>query len=354
MKILNNINVPTGNILVVNGDKGFLELVVLGDYGKEINLNQNKEVKDNLPLLPLTDKWVLTLSTQYSCQMNCKFCNVPLVRTANRNINATFDDLCNQIRIGLNLYPEVKYSNRLNIHYARMGEPTFNPNVLKHAEWMYDWINPKYNVHPVVSTMMPKDNDWLERFINEWCRIKNILYAGNAGLQLSINSTKENERKEMFSGNALTLEEIAIIMSKNTPTGRKYTLNFAVCDDWHIDPDILLSYFEPERYLVKLTPVHKTKRAEKFGYDTGEKYTTPEPYEIKANELRQAGYDVLVFIASEDEDKGMITCGNAILANANQPRLRETPLNFIGGSPVGNIPFKPWYNNQDKFEERIK
>jgi len=42
------------------------------------------------------------------------------------------------------------------------------------------------------------------------------------------------------------------------------------------------------------------------------------------------------------------------LANANQPRLRETPLNFIGGSPVGNIPFKPWYNNQDKFEERIK
>jgi 23S rRNA (adenine2503-C2)-methyltransferase len=348
-----NISVPTGNILIVDGDKGQLEMVVLGDYGKEINLNQNKEVKDNLPLLPLTDKWVITISTQYSCKMNCQFCDVPRVINRSPNINATFEDLRKQVLVGLNLYPEVKYSNRLNIHYARMGEPTFNPNVLEHTGWLYDYINPNYNVHPVVSTMMPKNNNWLKRFIHEWCRIKNILYNGNAGLQFSINSTNENQRDKIFSGNALKLSEIASIMSLEEPLGRKYTLNFAVCDDWEINPDILLRNFEPERFLIKLTPVHKTYRANKFGYDTGENYTTPEPYQKKAYELRQAGYDVLVFIASEDEDMGMITCGNAILANTKEPKKREQPINFMGNSPIGINDFRKWDTNKDKYEERI-
>ena len=30
-------------------------------------------------------------------------------------------------------HPEVKHTKRLNIHYARMGEPTWNANVLLHA-----------------------------------------------------------------------------------------------------------------------------------------------------------------------------------------------------------------------------
>jgi len=47
-----------------------------------------------------------------------------------------------------------------------------------------------------------------------------------------------------------------------------------------------------------------------------------------AKELRKSGYEVLVFIASEDEDKGMITCGNAVLAHTQTPRLRVGPLNF--------------------------
>ena len=45
-------------------------------------------------------------------------------------------------------------------------------------------------------------------------------------------------------------------------------------------------------------------------------YTTPEPYEVLANSLRNAGYDVLVFITSRDEDEGRITCGNAILSGS--------------------------------------
>lgn len=38
MNILRNIKVPTGNILIVDGDKGKLECLSIGDYGKEVNL----------------------------------------------------------------------------------------------------------------------------------------------------------------------------------------------------------------------------------------------------------------------------------------------------------------------------
>lgn len=37
------------------------------------------------------------------------------------------------------------------------------------------------------------------------------------------------------------------------------------------------------------------------------------------DDLKNAGYDVLVFIASEEEDESLITCGNCILSG-NMPR----------------------------------
>ena len=35
---------------------------------------------------------------------------------------------------------------------------------------------------------------------------------------------------------------------------------------------------------------------------------------VKSSHIKAVGYDVLVFIASEYEDLGRITCGNAILS----------------------------------------
>jgi 23S rRNA (adenine2503-C2)-methyltransferase len=74
MKILKNVKVPTGNILIVKGDKGKLECVSLGDYGKENNLKADflgltreiEKVKSQ-KVMPLTDKGVVTVSTQYGC-----------------------------------------------------------------------------------------------------------------------------------------------------------------------------------------------------------------------------------------------------------------------------------------------
>lgn len=328
MPIVRQVSVPTGDILVVEGQKGKLELLSIGDYGKEINLNRDAAVPDSLPLIPFERKWVITISTQYGCSMGCTFCDVPKV---GKGVNATLTDMQRQVIAGLQLHPEVKWSNRLNIHYARMGEPTFNPAVLDHAKWMKEHIDPEYATHPVVTTMMPKGNEWLKTFIHAWVRIKNRVYRGNAGLQISINTTDEAVRENIFHGNALPLWQIARLFDGCVPVGRKFTLNFAVCE-WPIETDVLLRYFDPDRFLVKLTPMHVTKAALQHGHETPGDYTDPKSYGAVRDALIRAGYEVLVFVTSQDEDLSRITCGNAILrpTTAQPERLRTGPLKFTG------------------------
>ena len=317
MKILKNITVPTGNILVVEGNKGKLECLSLGDYGKDVNIKADFLELSRIPspvkhteLLPFTEKWVITLSTQYGCREKCNFCSVPMV---GHGKNATFKDLIHQVLTCIKLHPEIEFTKRLNIHYARMGEPTWNPNVLDATKWLKTHIDPEYKIHPVVSTMMPNNNEWLKTFIHTWMRIKNRLLKGEAGLQLSINSTSEYERQQMFNKRAHTLEDIAKIMDGIIPNGRKITLNFAIAD-YEIDPEVLLKYFDPEYYVVKLTPMHKTAAAIKNSIQTKGDYTQYYPYDQHEKELSGAGYDVLVFIASKEEDLSGITCGHAILS----------------------------------------
>jgi len=319
MDIIKNIQVPTGNILIVSGDKGNLEFLSIGDYGKEANLKCDalgltREIGkvQHVEMLPLSEKWVITVSTQYGCSMNCTFCDVPKVGPG---INVTLDDLIQQISLGLGLHPEVKSGKRLNVHYARMGEPTFNPEVLRSAYALQLLLKDFDTVHPVVSTMMPKNNKFLKKFLNEWMYIKNEIFQGEAGLQLSLNSTCEQERKLMFSGNSLSLSDISDVVSAYRPKGRKITLNFAVAD-YTIDPSVLLKYFDPKYFIIKLTPMHKTHTALKNSIKTNGDYTTFYPYKQHEKTLKSVGYDVLVFIASVEEDLGRITCGNAILSGS--------------------------------------
>lgn len=317
MKIVERVPVPTGDILVVEGEHGLLEMLSIGDYGKDVNLKCDAMGLTRKPsqvrhteMLPLEDKWVITISTQYGCSMNCNFCDVPSVGPGR---NATNADMIQEILTGIRLHPEVEYTDRLNIHFARMGEPTWNPNVINTATWARSELSRFAHVHPVVSTMMPKKNKWLYSFIRAWMDLKNNLYEGEAGLQLSINSTSELERDTMFGGNACTLCDISRIMKGIVPRGRKITLNFAVAD-YCVDPQELLRYFNPEHYIIKLTPMHKTYSALDNNIKTEGDYTTIAPYEELEDKLKKVGYDVLVFIASVEEDEGRITCGNAILS----------------------------------------
>jgi len=322
-QIIKNIEVPTGNICIMNGDKGLLEFLSIGDYGKEKNIKADflglKEDINGVPngdIMPLTEKWVVTLSSQYGCSMDCVFCDVPKV---GKGLNATLNDLSNQVINALKLHPEILATKRLNIHYARMGEPTFNFDVLEHAKGLLKEVRPYINrshVHPVVSTMLPKNNKRLMEFLQDWCEIKNYNFRGSAGLQLSINSTCDYQRDDMFNHNSLSLSEISEIGTLlPDPIGRKYALNFALADEYELNAEKLLQLFSPKKFMVKITPMHLTSACNDNNINTTNGYEYYTPYKEVEQKLKDFGFDVLVFIPSKDEDESRITCGNAILSD---------------------------------------
>ncbi|MBO5441945.1 MAG: Fe-S-oxidoreductase, partial [Alphaproteobacteria bacterium] len=280
---MRTIKTHTGKIYV--DDERRLEFLTVGDYGKENNikasfLGLNKEINGvkHKPV-DLKNKWVATISTQKGCLMKCMFCDCPKYGFHG---NASLEDL--EYEIDTILRNEtVDRTKRFNVHFARMGEPTFNPNVLTFTREKLRGLVNKYikadTIHPVVSTMLPKENKNLANFILEWCDIKNIDYHGEAGLQFSINSTDEEQRQYQFNHKSLSLTEISVLAKRlPQPVGRKYTLNFAVTKDTILDAGRLTELFSPDMFIVKITPIHETHSAVQNGFDVTTCYDDYDVY----------------------------------------------------------------------------
>ena len=314
------LNTHTGK-LFVDAERQ-LEFVSVGDYGQAENvkadfLGLKKEI-NGVPHhdVDMTEKWITLISTQHGCPMNCAFCDCP---KAGFHGNASIEDLEYEVRTVLEAFPDVKRTKRFNLHFARMGEPSFNPAVLSFVEHgLLDLVATYVKaeiIHPVVATMLPRSNPWLEAFLRVWCDIKNNMYDGHAGLQLSIQSTDDEQRDKQFNGCSLPLKDIADICYRLPfPQRRKYTLNFAVTKDTILDAERLDSLFNKDDFVVKLTPVHETKAAVNNGFDIGDTYDSYDVYKRLEEPLLERGWGVISAIPSKEEDSDRITCGNALIA----------------------------------------
>ena len=298
-----------------------LEYLYVGDYGKENNIKASflgydkriDEVKHHD--VDITDKLVVTVSSQKGCPMNCNFCDCPKLGFKG---NATLPELVTEIMSGVAL-SGIKHGKRLNVHYARMGEPTFNPNVITSAEYIAKMLGDENSdvtfdeYHPVVSTMMPKANKNLKEFLHKWVET-GFVYGGEDGfgLQFSINTLDEEDRNAMFRNRSMSLQEISdVIRELPMPKKRKYTLNFAVTSKSNLDVDLMNKYFDKEKCIVKITPIHETVEAVDEGYEIVKDFDVYEKFE---QHLVDDGWDVIVFVPSREEDADRITCGNSLIA----------------------------------------
>lgn len=317
------VNTHTGKIYVDSARR--LEFLTVGDYGKENNIKADfmglhKEINGvKHKEVDLTKKWVATISTQKGCPMKCQFCDCPKYGFFG---NASLDDLSYEIETILQ-NETIKNTDRFNVHFARMGEPTFNENVLEFAKNHLRELTNKYitakTIHPVVSTMLPRGNKNLKQFVLAWCDIKNKDYNGEAGLQFSINSTDDIQRATQFNGQSLSLDEISTLAKElPRPVGRKYTLNFAVTKDTILDAEKLTKLFDPKMFIVKITPIHETNAAIQNGFDVTTSYDDYDVYRQFEQPLVKMGWDVIVFVPSHEEDSDRITCGNALIATPDK------------------------------------
>ena len=93
---------------------------------------------------------------------------------------------------------------------------------------------------------------------------------------------------------------------------RKVTLNFALAKEMPVDPQILLSYFTPDKFLIKITPLNPTYKATEQNLSS---YIDPhnegEEYHL-VRDLEAAGYRVIVSIGEVEENYIGSNCGQYV------------------------------------------
>ncbi len=269
--------------------------------------------------------WYTLLSNQKGCPMKCLFCDCPGYGFYG---NASLDDLKYQVNTILDNVGTT-HTQYFGVDFMRMGEPALNPAILDFVE--FDLINlirskaDAETIVPTVSTMLPRNRSAAENFLMRYCRIKNEVYGGDAELQLSISSTDENVRKNIFRNMTLSLNEISeICKSLPVPKGSKYRLNFPVNNESIVDPDVVDRLFDKEKFEVKLTPIHNTFNAQDNGFDTSAGYDSYDVFAPIEKAFLEKGWDVSVYLDKKGEDDDSLTCGHLLLSNIHD-KLSDTP-----------------------------
>jgi len=257
------------------------------------------------PPHPIEKKWILIISTLCGCPVDCTFCDAggSFVR------KLTEEEIFSQIDyLVTKRFPDrIIKTEKFKIQFARIGEPSFNPAVLSVLEKFYDKYKIK-NFIPSISTIAPKGT---ELFFERLLEIKRNHYEKNFQLQFSLHTTDLLKRDEMIPVKKWAFEDIAKYSEKFFQTGgKKITLNFALVEGNPCDADVLLTYFNPEIFLIKFTPLNPTYKVTKNKLKS---YIRPDVYIYDVIEnLNKAGYETLISIGELEENKIGSNCGQYI------------------------------------------
>jgi len=265
------------------------------------------------PPYPRDERWVLMISTLFGCPVKCRMCDAG----GRYRGKPTVEEILSQIDYMVDKwYPDRRVpARKFKIQFARMGEPAFNMAVLSALEALPTRYHAP-GLIPSLSTIAPKSADI---FFARLAEIKNHLYSdGRFQFQFSIHTTDLGLRDWLIPVKKWDFGEMAAYGERfHYPGDRKLTLNFALADGMPVDSDVLLHYFDPERYLIKITPVNPTYQAQCNGltsYIDSDNHR--EQNEIAA-QLMEHGYEVIVSIGEIEENQIGSNCGQYVLNYLN-------------------------------------
>ena len=265
------------------------------------------------PPLPRENKWVILVSTMFGCPIGCMMCDAGGYYHGKTSAEMIYDQLDFLI---YKRFPNGRVPARqFKIQFARMGEPALNPNVLTVLEGLPDRYDAP-GLMPSISTVAPAG---AQKFFDRLIEIKREKYAGgNFQFQFSLHTTDLGLRDKIIPAKKWSFREMAAFGERFFSEGdRKITLNFALAQDLTIDPDVLLEYFTPEKYLIKITPLNPTYRASANSLASYiDPYRSTDRYAV-VDALREAGYDVIISIGEVEENYIGSNCGQYLQRHLN-------------------------------------
>lgn len=262
------------------------------------------------PPIPRIKKWVLIVSTLFGCPIKCQICDAGGYYRGKLSKTEIFEQI--DFLITRSFPDRQVLTEKFKIQFARMGEPSLNPAVLEVLkEFSRRYQAP--GIIPSLSTVAP-DTKGSDSFFSELIGVKHTHYSnGNFQLQFSIHTTDPVLRDQIIPVKKWSFEKIASYGQQFYQSGdRKITLNFALSEDFPLMSEILVDYFNPEIFLIKLTPVNPTIQVKKNKINhsiQGERQAENLPL---VRVLRKQGYEVIVSIGEHEENKIGSNCGQFV------------------------------------------
>lgn len=292
-------------------------LEILESYGREdiamVYLGKTSQgalvefVESVQPPIPREEKWVLIISTMDGCPIGCMMCDAG----GYYRRKLTKEEMVDQILFLVNKrFGKSVPVKKFKIQFARVGEPALNDNVIEVLENLPDLIDAP-GLMPSISTVAPVGRDkWFERLIE----VKDKHYKGRFQMQFSIHSTDEKQRDKIVPIQKWSLKQIAEYGEKFVRKGdRKITLNFALAKENIVHASVIQDHFNPEKFLIKITPVNPTYRSIENGLSSD---VTDDGFVLKhrlfVEELRKAGYEVIISVGELEENKIGSNCGQYV------------------------------------------
>ncbi len=257
------------------------------------------------PPVPREEKWVLIVSTLKGCPVGCPICDAGddyAGKLSAAQIQAQIDWLIQR------RFPDGDVAiPKLKIQFARMGDPAFNRAVLEVLEALPSRY-PRAGLLPSISSVAPVG---CETFFDELIEVKNEFYGqGRFQMQFSVHTTDDTARRRLIPVRTWSLAQMADYGQRFfRPGDRKITLNFAPAISSALDERVLRETFDPERFLIKLTPINPTDAARQAGLVGLIDPANLEAAQAVAGRFRDVGFETLLSIGELRENEIGSNCG---------------------------------------------
>jgi 23S rRNA (adenine2503-C2)-methyltransferase len=286
------------------------------DGGRHVEFVESLE-----PPLARERKWVLIVSTLFGCPGGCRFCDAG----GSYEGKLSAEDILFQTDYMIDRrYPDRRVpAEKFKVQLARMGEPSLNDAVLEVLETLPSRYDAP-GLMPALSTIAPAGR---ELFFERLLEIGRHRYEGRFQLQFSLHTTDAEKRDWLIPPKKWDFAEIARYGERfYVEGGRKVTLNFALAEGMPLDAAVLFRHFDPDKFLVKMTPVNPTCEADRSGLESSIREGIEPAHVISS--LRELGYDVLLSIGELEENHIGSNCGQFIKSYLESGAGLEAGYNY--------------------------